>query len=168
MTITKETTKFNPFKPQHYLLIVCSIILLGISTSCHTNPQDFDINQHEEAHFVEHGKADKKMKEAQNYFNNKNYKKAIYSFESIQDLTNPELQYFYAIALIETAHYRNAELYLNNIRLGTSVYKDKATWYLALSNLKQKKLDECKMYLNQIPEDAEDFDKAQKLLKDLD
>lgn len=168
MTITKETTKFNPFKPQHYLLIVCSIILLGISTSCHTNPQDFDINQHEEAHFVEHGKADKNMKEAQNYFNDKNYKKAIYSFESIEDLTNPELQYFYAIALIETNHYKFAELYLNNLRSGTSIYKEKATWYLALSKFKQNKFDDCKSYLNQIPANAKDYPKAQKLLKDLD
>ena len=83
-------------------------------------------------------------------------------------MKNPELHYFYAIALIETNDYAKAETLLKEIKSGTSVYKEKATWYLALSNLKQKKLEECKIYLKQIPTDAEDYDNAQKLLKRLD
>jgi hypothetical protein len=37
-----------------------------------------------------------------------------------------------------------------------------------LSSLKQKKYDECKNYINQMPTDAEDYEVAQKLLKKLD
>ena len=132
------------------------------------NPEYGDFNQHENAYFMERGTSDINLNEAQKAFNVKDYKKAVASFEKVQDMTSPELEYFYAIALIETNHYTKAETLLSNIKSGTSVYKDKATWYLALSDLKQKKFDECKVYLNQIPTDAEDYPKAQKLLKDLE
>jgi hypothetical protein len=39
---------------------------------------------------------------------------------------------------------------------------------LALSKLKQNKGKECKSFLKQIPNDAEDYEKAQQLLKKLD
>jgi hypothetical protein len=61
-----------------------------------------------------------------------------------------------------------AEMLLNEIQHGTSIYKNKAIWYSALSELKQKNLEECKSLLRQIPEDSEDYDKAQELLKELD
>jgi hypothetical protein len=54
------------------------------------------------------------------------------------------------------------------LRGGNSVYKDKATWYLALSYLKQDKKAACKSTLKEIPVDAEDYDKAQKLLNNLE
>jgi predicted Zn-dependent protease len=164
---TKTKSKVIAFKPWYYAVAASVVIAVGIWFTGSGNPDYNDFNQHENAYFMERSSADKNLNDAQNAFNQKDYKKAIVSFERVEDLTNPELQYFYAIALIETEHYKNAELYLNNIRSGTSVYKDKATWYLALSNLKQKKFDECKTYLNQIPADAEDYEKAQKLLKDL-
>lgn len=164
----QSKSKVIAFKPWYYAVAACLIIALGIFTFTNNDPKYGDYSQHESAHFVERGDADINMKDAQEFFNTKQYQKAIVSFEKIEDLTNPELQYFYAIALIETDHYRNAELYLNNIKSGTSVYKEKANWYLALSNLKQKKIEECKTYLNQIPAEAEDYPKAQKLLKDLD
>jgi hypothetical protein len=132
------------------------------------NPEYGDFNQHENAYFMERSTGDENLKQAQNAFNAKDYKKTVASFEKVSDLTNPELQYFYAIALIETDNYAKAESLLNNIKSGSSVYKDKAIWYLALSNLKQKKFNACKSYLNQISPDAEDYTQAQNLLKDLE
>jgi predicted Zn-dependent protease len=167
-TQAKAKSKVIALKPWYYAVAASVVIAFGIWFAGSGNPDYSDYNQHENAYFMERGTADKNLNDAQNAFNKKDYKKAIVAFEQVPNLTNPELQYFYAIALIETDHYKNAELYLNNIKSGTSVYKEKATWYLALSSLKQKKFDDCKTYLNQIPADAEDYAKAQKLLKDLD
>ena len=167
-TKTKNKSKVIAFKPWYFAVAASVVIVLGTWFMMPGNPEYGDFNQHESAQFVERSDTNANLKEAQEFFNAHQYKKAIVSFEKVEDLTNPEVQYFYAIALIETNHYKYAELYLNNIKSGTSVYKEKATWYLALSNLKQKKFDECKAFLKQIPTDAEDYEKAQQLLKDLD
>jgi tetratricopeptide (TPR) repeat protein len=141
---------------------------LGIFTFTNNDPKYGDYNQYETAQFTERGDNDTNLKDAQDFFNAKQYQKAVTSFEKLQPLNKPELLYFYSISLIETDNYAKAEIILKTLKNGTSVYKDKATWYLALSYLKQKKIDECKTYLKQIPADAEDFGKAQQLLKDLD
>lgn len=166
MTENKEIKK-TKIKPWYYAVAASLVIVLGVFTFAQRTPKYGDFNEHESAQFVESGNANTDLKDAQHFFNTHQYRKAIVSFEKVEDLTNLEVQYFYAIALIETDHYKYAELYLNNIRSRASVYKDKASWYLALSNLKQKKINTCKTILKQIPTNAEDYAKAQKLLKDL-
>ncbi|MES2747238.1 MAG: tetratricopeptide repeat protein [Bacteroidota bacterium] len=165
---TEEKTRVINLKPWYYAVAASMAIVFGMLVFNQSDPQYGDYNQHEMAQFVERGDDDVNLKAAQDYFNNHEYKKAVASFEKIQDTTNPEIQFYYAIALIETNNYQKAEIFLNNLKDGTSVYKDKAVWYLALSNLKQKKIAECKVLLQQIPQDAEDFDKGQQLLNDLD
>ena len=165
---TEEKTRVINLKPWYYAVAASMAIVFGTILFTQNDPQYGDYSQHETAQFVVRGDTDTNLKEAQDFFNDGQYQKAVTSFEKVRDLNNPELQYFYAIALIETSNYTKAALTLNNLKNGTSVYKDKATWYLALSNLKQKKLKDCKALLKQIPTDAEDYDKAQQLLKDLD
>ena len=156
------------FKPWQYAVAASIAILIGSWFYMQNSILQYsDYSNPETAMFVERSVGDSNLKEAQNAFNAKDYKKATASFEKVTDLNNPELQYFYAISLIETNNYAKAETLLKNIKSGTSVYKDKATWYLALSNLKQKKLEACKIYLEQIPLNAEDYDQAKKLLKKL-
>ena len=164
-----KKTKVISFKPWYYAVAASITIFLGTYMFMqNANPTYNDYNQHENAMFMERSVGDENLKTAQKTFNNKEYKKTVEAFEKITNLTNPELQYFYAISLIETNNYTKADILLNTIKTGTSVYKEKATWQLALSNLKQKKYDECKMYLEQISVDAEDYGNAQKLLKKLD
>ncbi len=167
-THQKKQTKVIQFKPWYYAVAASIALVFGTLFFNQNDPQYGDFNQHEAAVFVERSDADVNLKEAQDFFNAKEYKKAVLAFEKIPNLTNPELQYYYAIALIETNDYQKAEIFLTNLKDGTSVYKTKAVWYLALSNLKQKKVEECKVYLKQIPADAEDYDKAQELLGDLE
>lgn len=152
-------------KMRFFTITACVIVLLGFF-SCQNNSAYSNYNNHEAAHFARKD-GDPNLKQAQAFFNAKEYKKAAISFEKTEDLTNPEVQYFFAIALIETNHYKYAKLYLDNIKAGTSAYKNKAIWYLALSNLKQKKFDDCKNYLKQVPAGTAEYTKAQKLLKDL-
>lgn len=164
-----KKTKVIAFKPWQYAVAASIAILVGSWFYMQNGiPQYRDYSNPETAMFVERSVGDANLKEAQNAFNNKDYKKAVASFEKVTDLKNPELQYFYAISLIETDNYAKAEILLKNIKTGTSVYKEKAMWYLALSNLKQNNLKECKIYLKQIPTNAEDHDAAQKLLNKLD
>lgn len=164
----EKDIKVVNLKPWYYAVAASMAILFGTLLFNQSDPQYGDYSQHESAQFIERGDNDANLKEAQDFFNNKYYQKAVASFEKVADLNQPEFQYFYAIALIETNSYTKAELTLNSLKNGTSVYKDKAIWYLALSNLKQKKLDDCKSLLKQIPADAEEYDKAQQLLNDLD
>lgn len=164
----EKETKVISFKPWYYAVAASVAILFGTWVfTKDANPEYGDYDQHENASFVERSESNENLKNAQEFFNQKEYGKAVASFEKIENLTNPEYQYFYAIALIETNDYIKAEMLLNEIQRGPSIYKNKAVWYSALSELKQKNLDECRSILRQIPEDSEDYDKAQELLKDL-
>lgn len=164
----KVKTKVINFKPFYYAIAASLVFAAGTWFMMQENASYGDYNQHETAMFVERSVGDLNLKDAEKAFNEKDYKNAVASFEKVTDLTNVEMQYFYAISLIETSDYKKAAVLLNSIKTGTSIYKDKATWYLALSNLKQNKLQACKYYLNQIPVDAEDYKKAQILLNKLD
>ena len=165
----QKQPKVIAFKPWYYAVAASVTILLGTwFTLQNSNPVYGDYNQHENAYFMERGDEDVNLKNAQDFFNAKEYANAVIAFEKVTDLNKPELQYFYAIALIETNKYQKAEVLLKTIQQGTSSYKEKAVWYLALSNLKQEKLEECKTLLKQIPSEAEDYEKAQHLLKDLE
>ncbi len=164
----QKKTKVIAFNPWQYAVAACVTLILGTWFYMQNSvPKYGDFSNPETAMFLERSVGDANLKKAQNAFNNKNYKKAIVFFQKVPNINTPELQYFYAISLIETNNYTKAELLLQNIKSGTSVYKNKATWYLALSNLKQNKLEECKSYLIQIPDDAEDYDQAQKLFEKL-
>lgn len=165
----EKEVKVISFKPWYYAVAASVVILLGTWVFMKDPiPEYGDYDQHENASFVERGESDDNLKNAQDFFNKKEYAKSVTSFEKIKNLDNPEYQYFYAIALIETADYSKAQMLLNEIQHGTSIYKNKAVWYSALSELKQKNLEECKSQLRQITQDSEDYDRAQKLLKELE
>jgi hypothetical protein len=165
----QKPTKVISFKPWYFAAAASVAIVLGTWFGMqNNNPTYEDFNQHENAYFIERGEADLNMKNAQDFFNNHQFNKAVVAFEKIKNIHNPELQYYYAIALIETNKYHKAESILKSIQQGSSAYKDKAVWFLALSKLKQEKINECKNVLKQISNDAEDYDKAQHLLNKLD
>lgn len=164
----KKETKVIAFKPWYYAVAATIVVVIGMWMMMQNDPSYSDFNHHETAVFVERSDSNENLQKAQEAFNKKDYKQAVETFDKIQDFRKPELQYFYAIALIETSNYAKAELFLDQLRGGNSVYKDKATWYLALSYLKQDKKEDCKLVLKEIPADAEDFDKAQQLLRELD
>ena len=132
------------------------------------NPNYQDYNQHEEATFTERGDVIKSLKLAQEAFNAKDYQKANSLFELIlKDYKRPEIDYFYGISLLETNTYDKAESLFLKLKMGNSIYKNKATWYLALVQLKQNKYEACKVLLKEISSDDEDYTKAQKLLNEL-
>jgi hypothetical protein len=164
----ESKSKVIAFKPWYYAVAASVVVVMGMWFMMQNDANYSDYNQHDTALFMERSVGDANLKEAQEAFNTKDYKKAAAAFDKITDFRDPELQFFYAISLIETNNYTKAQLFLDQLREGNSVYKHKATWYLALSYLKQDKKEECASTLKEIPSDAEDFDKAQKLLNELE
>lgn len=151
-----------------YFAIAASVVLFfSLFFVLQNNPPKYtDYNQHEKATFVERGDENKALLLAQKAFNDKQYQKAIPLFETVLKLNyKPEVLYLYAICLIETDNFTKAEDILLSLKNGTSIYNYRATWYLALLRLKQNNINSCKNFLKQIPADAEDFAKAQELLK---
>ena len=166
---TKNKSKIISFKPWQYAVAASIALFIGVVFFMQNGTPNYnDYNQYEEANFTERGGIIKTLKQAQEAFNAKEYKKAIPLFEAVlKDYQRPEVEYFYGISLLEDNRILEAEVVFIKLKTGKSIYKDKATWSLALSKLKQKKYEECKKYINELPTDAEDYDKAQKLLKKL-
>ncbi len=161
--------KVVAFKPWQYAIAASIAILVGLFVFQNINPTFDDYNNPEMATFVERGDVNENLKLAQDAFNAKNYKAAIPYFEAIlKEKKSPEIQYFYAVSLLEDNQFPKAETNLLDLKWGTSIYKDKATWYLALSKLKQEDYRSCKEILLTIPDDYEDYDQVQELLNDLD
>ena len=174
--ITKISNKhFNkhkviPLKPWHYGVAASAVILIGLLLyNYNQNPSFEDFNHPEQAYFTERSDANATLKEAENAFNSREYKKAVPLFESILKTNDtPEIQYFYGVSLLEIDKNKKAETVFTILKAGTSAYKDKAIWNLALIKLKQKDYKACKEILLTIPEDYEDYVEVQILLKELE
>lgn len=161
--------KVVAFKPWQYAIAASVAVLVGLFVFQNINPSFDDYNNPERATFIERGEVKENLKLAQDAFNAKNYKTAITYFEAIlKESKSPEIQYFYAVSLLETDQFQKAEINLSDLRYGNSIYKNKATWYLALSKLKQKDYKSCKNILLTIPDDFEDYDQVQQLLNELE
>lgn len=164
-----KKSKVIPFKPWQYAMAASVAVLVGLFLFQNTNPSFDDYNNPEGAYFTERGLENGTLKAAQEAYNEKKYKKAIPYFEIIlKENKSPELQFFYAVSLLEDNQFQKSESNFNELKQGTSIYKDKAIWYLALSKLKQKDYESCKKILLTIPEDYENYDEVQQLLNELD
>jgi hypothetical protein len=153
-----KKSKVVAFKPWQYFIAASVAILAGLFFFQNINPSFEDYDNPEMATFIERGDVNENLKLAQDAFNSKQYKTSIPYFEGVLKVNkSPEIQYFYAVSLLED----------NQFKSGTSIYKNKATWYLALSKLKQKEYKSCKEILLTIPDDFEDYDQVQELLNEL-
>ncbi|OXG09358.1 Tetratricopeptide repeat-containing protein [Flavobacterium araucananum] len=155
-------------RPWYYAAAASAIILFGLFFFDYNNPTFADYDNPETASFVERGNSDAALKEAQTAFNDGKYAVAIPLFEEIlKENKTPEIQYFYGVSLLEESKCAKAEAVFNALISGTSVYKEKAKWNLALSKLKQKKYKECKQVLQTISQDYENYDSVEQLLDEL-
>lgn len=161
-------TKVIVLKPWIYLVAASVAVLAGLFLY-NPSPNFEDYNQHENAYFTERGSVDKDLKQAEDAFNAKKYTVAIPFFKAIlKENYTPEIQYFYGISLLETNKIQEAEAVFNELKVGTSIYKNKAIWSLALAKLKQKNYKSCKEILLTISSEYEYYDQVQELLKELD
>ncbi len=168
-TNSKKKSKIIAFKPWYFMVAASIALFFGLLLMNQPIPKYDDYNQHENMNMVERGDVIKSLKLAQDAFNSKNYKEAITHFEVVlKDNPRPEIKYFYAIALLEDNRFADSESILKELSTGKTAFKNTATWYLALSKLKQQKPEECKKILKTIPTDYEDYDQVLKLLKEVE
>ncbi len=167
-TKSKNSLRFTPWK---YAIAASVAVMLGFFLfNNFSEPSYSDFSNHDQISLIERGTQAAVVETAETAFNSEDYKKADVAFKSLLELdsTNTEYQFYRAISNIELDNFEEAESLLHNLKDGNSVYKYKAIWYLALSQLKQKNDAACIKFLNTIPEEAEDYKRAQKLLKKLD
>ena len=109
------------------------------------------------------------LADATNYYNAGDFAAAIPFLESalLKDSSNIKYQITLSRCYTETGAYEKAFSFLNTISAGESVYKYEAVWLKALALLKQKKNEDCISLLKSIPQQADNYAKAQELLTQL-
>ncbi len=167
--VKQESKVFSLKRYSKYMVAASLVLLATILWKNSIKPTYSDFAIHNRIDLVVRGNSDKHLINAQDAFNSKNYTEAEKELRTIisLDRTKVELQLYLGICLLEQNEYKKAESILEKIKNGKSIYKNKAIWYLSLSKLKQKDYTSCKVYLKQIPKDAEDYQKAKKLLRKL-
>lgn len=166
----KPKGKIIHFKPWQYGVAASILLAIGLFLfNDFGKPTYSDFATHQEIALVVRSETDVLPKKAETAFNSKNYKEAIIYFDELikNSPEDAELQYYKAIALVETDNFEEAESLLNHLAKGTSVYATKAVWMSALGKLKQKDYKATKAILETIPTSSPEYQKAQKLLKSL-
>lgn len=163
-------TRIKRFKPWYYVVAAAVVILLGILiTQPFSRPVYDDFANYGHLSFaIRNGEVSLETK-AEVAFNQKNYKDAEYYLSQLlqTDENNIEFKLYKAVCLVELNNFEEADALYQDIIQSPSVYVNTALWYLALSKLKQEKHAETIKVLQSIPEDADDFKQAQKLLRQL-
>ncbi|MCG9791651.1 tetratricopeptide repeat protein [Flavobacterium algicola] len=165
----KDTT-VRLLKPWHYSVAASIVVLLGVYFLMQsTNPVFEDFNAHKKVSFLSNDKTNINLKLAQDYFNSKNYGETITQFEIVlkQNPTS-EITLYYAIALTEMNRLTEAQPIFENIISKDITNRDRASWNLALLQLKQKDYQKCQATLKTISGDYEDHVAVQALLKKLE
>jgi len=107
--------------------------------------------------------------QAATLFNKKDYAAArkILQRQYMENPNNPLLSYYFSITLIETGQEYEARTVLMKLSEGESAFKYDATYYVALSFLKEDKKNETIEWLKKIPEGTANYNKAQELIAHL-
>ena len=165
----KAPTNFKTEIWKYAAAIVLLITIGGYFLINNNQPQYNDFATQPNISLVQRNSGDPLAKKAENAFNNKSFEEATdYLSELLKnDPNKQELLLYRGISQIETGAYGNAHKDLDEVASGTSVYKNEALWYKALGLLKQKKYNECKLVLIEIPPTADEYIKAQDLLEEL-
>lgn len=124
----------------------------------------------DELSFSERGKNNPQLIKAASFYNKKDYISALPLLENeIADNPN-ETQLILAtgVCYMQTNQYAFALRFFDDIANGKSVYKNKAEWYKVLVLLKQNKFAECKIAIQLISKDADDYNNAVELLNKIE
>jgi cytochrome c-type biogenesis protein CcmH/NrfG len=133
-------------------------------------PQYADLADHPTASFTEMGGVETLLPQAEKAFNAGDYAAAIQPLQTylLENDENTQAWFYLGISLLETGEHDQAETLFKQISTLDSAYKTEAVWYLALTALKKGELNNCKKYLQDIPEGSSHYEEAQQVLKRLD
>lgn len=165
----KKSKIFSLKRISTYLVAASLVVFASLFYYNNSKISYSDFANHPNIDLVVRGNTNEHLVKAQDAFNVKNYKLAATEFQIIidKDATKVDLQLYLAISLIEQNKFVLADSILEKIKVGKSIYKNKAIWYLALSKLKQKKYVVCKEILMTLPKESEDYEKAKKIINKL-
>ena len=109
------------------------------------------------------------LDQAATLFNDQKYTeaKAVLAKLNTADPENAMVAYYYSVSLIATNEVAKGRLLLEDLFKGESVYKYDAAYAMALSYLKEDKKADTKFWLEKIPNEAVQYEKAQQLLREL-
>jgi hypothetical protein len=115
------------------------------------------------------GATDSLLQHAVTAFNNKDFTDAAALLQKVRqhDTANSMANFYYGVALLQTNQLIPAREVFTELFAGESAFKYEAAFYLALSYLKEKNEAICKEWLQKIPADASNYNKAQELLNKL-
>lgn len=115
------------------------------------------------------GKADTLMQKATSAFNQLDFVTAAVLLQEVVQLEpdNSFAQYYFGVALLQSGKPDPAREVLTKLYEGASAFKYEAAFYMGLSYLRQNDKPTCKTWLERIPADAGNYQKAQSLLNKL-
>ncbi len=166
----KKEVKVRTLNQYTKFLVAASLVLFfSVLWLNNKKPKYSDYNNFEAIELTVRGDNSENLLKAEKAFNTKNYKEAASLLKKIvkEDPSNINNQLYLAFSLMEEDKLPEAKEILIKIKQGNSIYKNKAIWYLAILELKNKDYQASKMYLKQIPKDAVEYEIAKKLLKKL-
>lgn len=166
----KETKVISLFRFRNLMVAASIALLIGFFLFNNgRSPVYDDFAQHNSLELVVRGDNNEAISKAETAFNAKNYEEALKQLTilSVNYPNDAEISLYMGISQLELNHYVEAETIFNAISEGNSALATKAVWYKALTFLKQKKLRECEEILKTIPESAEEYPQAKRLLKKL-
>jgi tetratricopeptide (TPR) repeat protein len=166
----KTPKRIIKFKTWQFAIAASLLLFFGIQYFSPSSPSYNDFTSYDTISLVLRDSGNKLLTNAEVAFNAKNFIKAEQYFSQLleTDVNNNELKLYKAFSQIELNQFNEADTTLSILSKGNSVYKNKATWYLALSKLKQKEYAACITVLKTIDAEADDYKKAKKLLKKLE
>ena len=152
-----------------YAAAACAVILLGTYLFNPSYPAYEDYVVMPSLTLTERGENQQEVKRAEDLFNSSQYKQAEKVLEELlsSNTLDSKLKFYYGLSLLEQEKFTEAYTVFEELRKWQSVFKYRAAWFQALGLLKQEKFEESKMILQQIPEEAQDYKKAQELLSKL-
>lgn len=173
-TNTLEQAKVIPLRRRRWMTAVAAVFVLAFILTVWQRWKKEDLYKQyasiQMPAIAERGATtDSLLKSAVENFNNKKFAEAIPAFEAFlkDSAENSFVQYYYAIALLQNGNMEKARVQLKALYNGSSIFKNDAAFYMALSYLKEKNKAACKDWLNKVPADNATWFKAQELLKKL-
>jgi predicted Zn-dependent protease len=166
---TKKPVVIQFFNRNKVWMAAASILLLvGLFIFKDGQPAYVDFAQHATMELTVRGANQTTEIEAQNSFNQGNYKQAETLLKDWlqKEPDNAEVQLYYGISLLENNHMMEAQKVFKDLEKN-ELFKNTAYWYLALTSLKEKDYKTCESYLKQINTASSEGKKARRLLKKL-
>jgi tetratricopeptide (TPR) repeat protein len=113
--------------------------------------------------------SDNLLEQAVDAFNKKDYARAASVLQQVkqQDTANSFVNFYYGVSLLQTNRIAEARETFNQLYAGQSAFKFDAAFYQALGYLKEDNKEQCRAWLQKIPSDAPNYNKAQELLNKL-